>query len=536
MSTNFAEALAPLSSRMPRAVREHEVLRVAGWMPGTEPEAVARHAAAEVLKWAQRQAGTRLPPAAWEGETFDLPLSGRDPSAIRLRSGASDLWAFRMNRPDRDVPGRAWTTEVVLGHLPGKPAQFSARLLVATDEAEFSIVPAVPGFIRQVADKCGLMAGGQRAASSPVEYSTRDDAEALIDLLLDPGRVLPTFVLTAFDGASSPPVDPAALNGFMIGLAHVAVAHADACWLLTERLGKRLSVFGGAARVYMPGFDETADPFAHRLVLGGALVSHDSVERTARWLREMAAQASLHRTRLGAEVLPFAAIRSANLEVRQTRLREADASETDQLAAAMERINALQGQFETLKAEQHYYVSEYEKERERAEVAETQAQKAAWRIQQLADQIRTGGGDPDSGGVLPSAWAEFADWCDLQLAGRLVLTPTARRGVRKPVFADVETAARSLQWLATEARDRFMGGGGSLSNIPIFDGIQNAPCGADVYEFDWNGRRFSAEWHVVDGGRTRDPARCLRIYYCFDPQTQQIVVSDMPAHRRTGAT
>jgi hypothetical protein len=118
MSTNFAEALTPLSSRMPRVVREHEVLRVAGWMPGDEPDAVARQA--EVLQWAQRQVGARLPPAAWEGETFDLPLPGRDPSAIRLRSGASDLWTLRMNRSDKDVPGRAWTTEVVLGHLPGK--------------------------------------------------------------------------------------------------------------------------------------------------------------------------------------------------------------------------------------------------------------------------------------------------------------------------------------------------------------------------------------------------------------------------------
>ena len=41
---------------------------------------------------------------------------------------------------------------------------------------------------------------------------------------------------------------------------------------------------------------------------------------------------------------------------------------------------------------------------------------------------------------------------------------------------------------------------------------------------------------AVSGGNTRDPSRCLRIYYCFDEQTQQIIVSDMPAHRRTAAS
>lgn len=420
-------------------------------------------------------------------ETFDLPLPGRDPSAIRLRSDTSDLWAFRMNRPDGTVPGRAWTNEVVLGHLPGKPPQFSVRQLVATDEPELSVTPAVPRFIRNVADKCGLMAGKQRAVTTPTEYRTREEAAALIDHLLDPDRLLPTFVFTTADGVSRGSVDPSVLNSSMLGLAHVAVAHADACWLLTDQLGKRLSVFGGAARIYLPGFSEDADPYTHRLVLANQLETVEDAERVMRWMRQLAAGESIRRTKLGREVLPYAEIKSASLKLRQQTLRNEDASDSDQLTAANERIAELESQLISLASEQEYYIDEYEKERERADVAETQSQKAAWRIQQLTDLLQTNGGDPDSGSVLPSAWADFADWCDQQLAGRLVLTPVARRGVRKPDFNNVETAARSLLWLATEGRNRFMGGGGSLSNITILDGIQNAPCGTDVYDFDWNG-------------------------------------------------
>lgn len=536
MSNSMTEALSHLASRMPRVVREHEVLRVAGCIPGEDPDAVARKAAGEVLRWAQRRAGQRLPREAWDGESFELPLPGRDPSAIRLRAGASDLWAFRIHDPDKTVPGRAWTTEVVLGHLPSKPAQFSTRLLVATPEEDFSIDPAVPGFVQQIAEKCGLMVGSQAAFASPAVHADGEDAEALIEHLTDPGRLLPTIVLTLADGASAPFIKAEKLASVLTGLAHVAVAHPDASWRLTERLGKRLSVFGGAARVYLPGFEGTADPFAHRLVLPEQLVSVHGVERATRWLRQSAAQAGLQRTRLGGDVLTFSAIRAAQLEVQQSTLREADASDADQLAAALKRIDALKGEIEDLKTEQAYYIEEFEKERERAEVGEAQAQKSAYRIQQLTDQLKSKGDDPDQEIRLPADWSEFASWCDENLTGRLVLTPSAHRGTRKPLFQDVETAAKSLLWLATEGRDRFLNGGGALANVPILDGVQNAPCGADEFDFDWNGRRLSCDWHIKNGGNTRDPSRCLRIYYCFDQQTQQIIVSDMPAHRRTSAS
>ena len=54
--------------------------------------------------------------------------------------------------------------------------------------------------------------------------------------------------------------------------------------------------------------------------------------------------------------------------------------------------------------------------------------------------------------------------------------------------------------------------------------------------FDWQEGRLSADWHVKNGGNTREPRRCLRIYYGFDEATRQVVVADMPAHRRSGAT
>ncbi|MCA9906870.1 MAG: hypothetical protein KC547_23605, partial [Anaerolineae bacterium] len=132
----MTDALSPLASRMSRVVREHEVLRVAGWMTGDEPTAVANAAIEEVLRWAQRRCGGQLPPEAWERKSFDYLSGGRNSSCVHLQAGTSDLWAIRADDPDKTVAERVWTTEVVVGLLPDQPAKFSARLMVSTPEAD----------------------------------------------------------------------------------------------------------------------------------------------------------------------------------------------------------------------------------------------------------------------------------------------------------------------------------------------------------------------------------------------------------------
>lgn len=539
MTDSMTEALPVLASRGPRIVREHEVIRVAGWMPGDDPTAIANTAIGEVLRWAQKRCGGQLPPEAWERNSFDYLSGGRNSSCVRLLSGASDLWTIRADDPDKTVAERVWTTEVVVGLLPDQPAKFSTRLLVSTPEADLQIEPHTPGFIQQLVENCRLISGQKPLSIAPTIHETEADARALIDYLIDPSRQLPIFVVTLTENgqADHPTLDTMALSRAMLGIGHVALLHPAATWQLTDRFGKFKSVFGGAARVYLPGFSDDADPYIHRLVLANQLDTAEGAARAARWMRQLAARESILRTKLGRDVLPFAAIRNANLQLRQQNLRNEDASASDQLAAANDRIEALEKQVTSLESDQDYYIAEYESERARAELSESQAQKSTYRIQQLTDQLRAKGDDPDNDMVFPTDWQEVPAWCDEQLAGRLVLTPNAHRGARNPVFTDVETAARCLLWLASECRNqRIKGGGGSINNMTIMDGIQNASCGADTYDFDWNGRRFSADWHIKNGGNTRDPSRCLRIYYCFDPQTLQIVVSDMPAHRRTGAT
>src|SRR5687767_12355283 len=102
-------ALQAPTLRTTSYVREHEILRVAASVDG-DVDRVRR----EILTWAQNRSGGRLPREAWSYDDFEYFSGGRNSMGVRLRDGDADLWAIRADDPDKIVPGRTWTTEVVL--------------------------------------------------------------------------------------------------------------------------------------------------------------------------------------------------------------------------------------------------------------------------------------------------------------------------------------------------------------------------------------------------------------------------------------
>lgn len=161
---------------------------------------------------------------------------------------------------------------------------------------------------------------------------------------------------------------------------------------------------------------------------------------------------------------------------------------------------------------------------------------AQLRIQDLVRVLEAQGAAPTSPTHLPESWDELLDWCDHHLTGLLVITPTARRSAKNPAFEDVQLTARCLTWLANDYRQTRIDGGADLRDAVVEAGVRNSPCGADAFTFAWQGEKMVADWHIKNGGNTRDPARCLRIYYCWEADSQQVIVADFPAHRRTDAT
>jgi hypothetical protein len=524
---------------MPKVVREHEILRVAAIVHGKDKAKSAETARREVLAWAQRRSGGRLPPEAWNLLDFEYFSGGRNSVAVRVNSNQSDIWTIRADDPDKEVPGRVWTTEVVVGRTPDL-CHFSARLLVSTSEENLEIEPHTPGFVQQVSERCVLSRGPTDLSVEPWVVESEEDAERLVEVLIDPSRSLPLFVLTVPEGAADPNqplLDASALSRATLGIAQIAVLPAAFTWELTNRFGKQRSVFGGAVRAYLPGFAEGASPYGHRLMLADMVSTPDGAAQCTRWMRSLAASESLRRTRLGSDVLAFATIRNASLLLKQQQLDKEGASDIQKLDAANARIKALEADLKSAGETENFLMDEQKLSEERAQAAEAQLNAASFRIQQLLNQIKARGQVPDAEIQPPDNWSDFADWCDENLVGRLALASQARSGARKPVFEDVKLVARCLLWLSNEYRDRRLDSGeGSMRDFMLEPGIRNSPSGADEYKIWWQGQQHTVDWHIKNGGNTRDPRRCLRIYYFWDETTQQVVIADMPAHRHTDAT
>jgi hypothetical protein len=520
-------------------IREREILRVAATLGGIDRERGAEIARQEILKWAQKRAGSPLPPSAWHGDEFEHFAAGRNCSAVRIKDDTKDVWALRADDPDKTVAQRGWTVEAVVGRKPDQMARFSLRLLVSSPERDLRIEPSAPGLLQQVASECGLYRGSERLEAEPWLVESVAEAERLIDMLIDPARQIPIFVLTVPEHAADPQLPLIDAHGFSratLGMAQTVILPARFTWALTERFGKRLSVYGGAARVYLPGFTEDANPYdsGHQLFLLDHQSTTEKAGRITGWLRRIAADESLRRLRLGHDVLSFSAVREQSLDVKRAQLEQRGASDIEQLTAAQAQVSSLKEDLQKSQEENAWLIEAHDAVEDRAKNAEAQLRAAGFRIQQLVEQLKTRGDTPDSNIPLPGSWAEFADWVDQNLIGRVLLTPRARREVKDALFQDVAVAARALLWLANNYRQlRISGGDGRR---PIDSGIHNDRCGADTFQIQWQGRPVDVEWHIKNGGNTRDPGRCLRIYYFWDEASQQVVIASMPAHIRTGAT
>lgn len=462
---------------------------------------------------------------------------GRNSAAIRMANDAIDLWALRAEDPDKDIAGRVWSTEVVIGGAAGQRPHLSLRLIVTTTEADFVFEPHVPGTVLQIIQAPGLIRGSRPISAAPRLIQPDNDAQDLCDHLEDPERRLPVFVVVLPQGENPTPlIDDETVAKAAAGLARVIRLPEAQSWVLTARFGKYRAVFNAGVRAYMPGFSSTDDPHSHRLFVGENLRDPSAAAACALWLRRVAAETSITTTRLGKEVLDFSSVRTTSRKLKAQDQSNRSAPDAELLQAAQLLVESLEDQVAKKDLEIDGYIEMSEAAEARALSAEQENRALLYKVRQLKEALVNGGETPTLEPPLPMEWADFLDWFDLTYPDRVLMTPSARRLVKAPEYEDVELVARAISWLATEHREIRMNGGGSLREMEVESGIRNAACGGDTYQTDWKGRRYDVDWHIKNGGNVRDPKRCLRIYYFWEPETQQTIIDCLPAHRRTGMT
>jgi hypothetical protein len=223
--------------------------------------AAALDVAAEVLlTWVGTRFGVALYPLSG-GEAHE---SGVDVRWESLFGDSRGLIATTVDQPDRNDAGSRWRTYIDLGVDEGR-AWLRARVQLSSPFEGRLTSPKVqagrPGIVRALTDAMDIRIDDWELGEWPVE---RHQVPAYVGFLDSPDRQLPIDALSVPEGGE-PFLDPSRASDRLLGLAHVVVVDSQASYAVTDMVGKALSCFSGAVRIYWPGFNSQDDPYFHRL-------------------------------------------------------------------------------------------------------------------------------------------------------------------------------------------------------------------------------------------------------------------------------
>jgi hypothetical protein len=237
---------------------------------------------------------------------------------------------LRWEYPDQYDKTLGWVVRLALLRRTGS-------LLLSIDVAVTGLQPVVapasiklgsPRVIRDIARLRSVRIGGAPYILTP-ELVAAEDVELLVSELSDPSRPYPIVLVSRRVQDDVPLVDSGDLADRLAGVAKVyELVDKWSAFRLTEELGKPLSCFAGAVRIYWPRFNGHVDPFAHPVWMPWQFRDADVTERTLGHLFGMVFEAAAFRH---VEPAPITLVRlSAEREARKA-LRSGGSKSTDEL-------------------------------------------------------------------------------------------------------------------------------------------------------------------------------------------------------------
>lgn len=146
----------------------------------------------------------------------------------------------------------------------------------------------------------------------------------------------------------------------------------------------------------------------------------------------------------------------------------------------------------------------------------------------------------------PRQWAvaDLEEWAS-ENADRITILPRALSEAKKSTYGDAATLYAALEVLADVypmvragqlPRDELLRRCQS-AGLTIGGSVDPSRAGMEGSEYfvRWRGRRRFLDQHLGKGS-SRDPRWCLRIYFFFDDEAQQVVVGWLPSHLSNSLT
>ena len=184
--------------------------------------------------------------------------------------------SFEWTHPDDQDKSLFWKT---FCSFCSDNEKIEASIIIRIESAQFIVKPVTgynvgkPGIVDDILSSYNCKISGEQI---PVQYqkiSVGDVETFVTDVLEDKNRVFPVILLSKDVWTELPFVDPENLQKKLLGFAKVVVIDKYASFELTDIVGKQLSCYNGAIRIYWSGFTKTAYPFSHPLYLQEIMLS-----------------------------------------------------------------------------------------------------------------------------------------------------------------------------------------------------------------------------------------------------------------------
>jgi len=532
LSTQLKEIRPALSKGRPEV---RVVCQVTAQLAGSDPKTSFEAARTAILDWLKKsQFVHAIPDSAWDGEAFEVDSAEGRPVVVET---LEHLWGVMYDNPDSSVPGRTWRTEAILG-MNEKTSLVGLRLSVISREWGAHYFKSIPKIVKSLVVAPGLRDYGFSITDEVQRVSTASDVSKLIKLLESESRTRPVIVISENENESFE-IDADLLANRTAGIAHVVTLSKDASWRLSKEIGQSLSVYGGAIRTYERGFDRYSARFRdHRLA-------------TAEWIRRRfadpeslvglltrhAIDASVELPDLEDRLPSFLSFRRSVAEQRLAEAKAGDKSQGELLSLYETEVKSLQSELDTalqIAEESEEKASLYKKGQEDLEAVVYGLKQ---RIVSLKTAL-TASGKKESI-EYPNDLSEIDEWVPRYLGDNVQLLGRAIRGARKSVYEDSQLVLKCLMLLGITYRNVRLGLASQeeLAAESAALGVEVSNTGdraslmqwRDQYEVLWKRDRRFLDLHVKKGS-THDPRHCLRIYFFWDDELEQVVIGYMTDH------
>ena len=486
----------------------------------------------------QPRSGVAIPPQAWQGEAFDVTdeLGANPTKAVRLEARDGALWSARLDWPDPSCP-RSWVSEFFVEKRLGHMTRFGAQVTcVRRDECPpFEITR--PNVVQRILRQLAVEADG-RTLVDKIEPTQGSEVNELISLLYDEARRLPVIVLSETDCGETE-LSANKLAQRIGGAAHIAHLTREATSELMRLMGRRMSVFNGAVRLYQPGLtDLNEDQFSHPL-----------------WLRQAKSSNTLI-NQISNRVLQSAFLdRSESIFPRYGTVREAVKRQASQSTGATPAPQAELAQALILAAEYSEERDEWfsiaQEEQDRRIDAEKEIERLKVEILRLEYKIDTFefrsvhfdeiDEEPKQDRSLKS-YDDLEDWSDEVLGDAVYIHEAALKDCRKNghenTIRKIESALLIMRDHMTPARRDNDNEQRVIAKKKLGElGVDDSACFSDREEAKRRPQylvKYDNDHRVLNDhlkyGTGYNNANQFRIYYFWDDKRKRHVIGKMPSH------